>query len=93
MSIRGIMIVYLINYAQRLTFFLVSRKGKSMRNCVTAVIRPGVVDVVIRENEKKAVLYATPYECHVLSNNGVVITPEELNHFTCEARKNYKQYI
>ena len=64
-----------------------------MRNCVTAVIRPGVVDVVIRENEKKAVLYATPYECHVLSNNGVVITPEELNHFTCEARKNYKQYI
>ena len=64
-----------------------------MRSVVTAVARPGIVDVVITEGVKKAVLYATPNECHILSNDGVVITPEELKHFTCDARKNYKQYI
>lgn len=63
------------------------------RSVVTAVARPGVVDVVITEGANKAVLYATPYECHVLLNDGVIITPEERKHFTCEARQNYKQYI
>ena len=93
MSICGIMVVYLINYAQRLTLFLVSRKGKLMRKTDITVKRPGVVDVVIKEDEKKAILYATPYDCHVLVNEGVNITPDERKQFVCEARQNYKSYI